>query len=471
MKTIKVGIVGDFQSGKSTLINCLFGRSIASVGDGTATTHTAVTYRYSEKESIQYVTDGKKFEAKVEDLCHFDSANEVSEITAFVNTQILKDFTLVDMPGFNFNDCDNQVADRIVKTLDLAIVVSTNVKAIGGTESSLFITVNKLKRYRVPYYFVMNCTDVKDKKWFPTHRHNQEIMEENLNFLSFYKPQVFPFDDSQVLIVNFLWYWYVAREDDEIIKANSDNLIAYGIRNKVFEQKILDASNFNTINQIFSMDNKIFLELRKEFKQEIERFRDEVCPVGTIQTFAFCKEQEGWLPCDGRTVNKNEYPELFYAIGFTFGGDNNEQFQLPDLRGRFVRGWDNVSVLDKDRLFGSLQEDSFQDHKHKIGTLATMSSGQHTHKVYYSVYKVGSNVFENDKTVYEVSGSYSSSHSYGGDPGTNFSGDHNHTVPEHTTIETISKGKEPIRIDQETRPKNIALQYCIKAINSFQRDK
>ena len=94
MKTIKVGIVGDFQSGKSTLINCLFGRSIASVGDGTATTHTAVNYRYSEKESIQYVTEGKKFEAKVEDLCLFDSTNEVSEITVFVKSQILKDFTL-----------------------------------------------------------------------------------------------------------------------------------------------------------------------------------------------------------------------------------------------------------------------------------------------------------------------------------------------------------------------------------------
>lgn len=40
---------------------------------------------------------------------------------------------------------------------------------------------------------------------------------------------------------------------------------------------------------------------------------------------------EGYLLCDGKSVNKADYPELFDAIGTTWGSDDSKTFKLPDL--------------------------------------------------------------------------------------------------------------------------------------------
>jgi hypothetical protein len=45
-----------------------------------------------------------------------------------------------------------------------------------------------------------------------------------------------------------------------------------------------------------------------------------------------------WLVCDGRPVNREKYPKLFDAIQCTYGGDAEPMFNLPDLRGMFLRG-------------------------------------------------------------------------------------------------------------------------------------
>jgi hypothetical protein len=44
-----------------------------------------------------------------------------------------------------------------------------------------------------------------------------------------------------------------------------------------------------------------------------------------------------WLPCDGSTLNRYQYEELFAALEYKYGGSGNE-FALPDLRGRMLIG-------------------------------------------------------------------------------------------------------------------------------------
>lgn len=46
----------------------------------------------------------------------------------------------------------------------------------------------------------------------------------------------------------------------------------------------------------------------------------------------------GFLPANGATLNVSQYQALFSLIGFTYGGNNSTQFNLPDLRGRVVIG-------------------------------------------------------------------------------------------------------------------------------------
>lgn len=52
---------------------------------------------------------------------------------------------------------------------------------------------------------------------------------------------------------------------------------------------------------------------------------------------------QGWAGCDGTTLTTIQYPELFAAIGYTNGG-SGDGFNLPDLRGYFIRGVLNEEV-------------------------------------------------------------------------------------------------------------------------------
>ena len=106
-------------------------------------------------------------------------------------------------------------------------------------------------------------------------------------------------------------------------------------------------------------------------------------PVGTI--IAWAGEPEAipvdWKLCDGSAVRRSKYQELFAAIGTAWGAPNKNKFNLPDLRGRFIRGADEGSGRDPDAAgrsaskkngnsdgVGSIQEDSLQNHSHEQGT-------------------------------------------------------------------------------------------------------
>ena len=72
-------------------------------------------------------------------------------------------------------------------------------------------------------------------------------------------------------------------------------------------------------------------------------------PAGTVMPFAGIELPNPpggtwWLLCDGSTVDKKDYPHLFSAIGYTYGKTIiDSQFKLPDLRGRFPLGFDDMN--------------------------------------------------------------------------------------------------------------------------------
>jgi microcystin-dependent protein len=82
-------------------------------------------------------------------------------------------------------------------------------------------------------------------------------------------------------------------------------------------------------------------------------------------TFAMNAAPTGWLKANGAAVSRTTYAALFSAIGTTFGvGDGSTTFNLPDLRGEFMRGWDDGRGVDSGRAFGSAQTDEFENHTH-----------------------------------------------------------------------------------------------------------
>ena len=152
--------------------------------------------------------------------------------------------------------------------------------------------------------------------------------------------------------------------------------------------------------------------------------------IGTVSAFAMPTPPTGWLVCDGSAVSRTDYADLFATIGTVWGvGDEISTFNLPDLRGEFIRGFDDGRGVDDGREFASLQTDMFKQHGH-------------------------TSYFSSTYTGYGTGGSnwYSN---FSGEPG----GVH---ANKRTATELISDSLDP-SAGTETRPRNIAMTYAIKA--------
>ena len=89
--------------------------------------------------------------------------------------------------------------------------------------------------------------------------------------------------------------------------------------------------------------------------------------VGAVVASAASSIPTGYLECDAAAISRTTYSDLFTAIGTTYGiGDGSTTFNLPDLRGEFIRGWDNGRGIDAARGFGSAQADAFKTHTHNL---------------------------------------------------------------------------------------------------------
>jgi len=170
-------------------------------------------------------------------------------------------------------------------------------------------------------------------------------------------------------------------------------------------------------------------------------------PTGTIVAFGGTVDRvpEGWLPCDGRVLTRAMYSGLFDAIGTAHGGDGT-RFNLPDLRGRFLRGVDGEAGRDPDRMtrtaanmggnagdaVGSVEPGSVQSHSHGV------NDPGHRHRIGWcsGAPAAGEEVFERQAR--------------------DCGGISPHTLVSTTGISIQSAG------GAETRPVNVSVNYIIK---------
>ncbi len=126
-------------------------------------------------------------------------------------------------------------------------------------------------------------------------------------------------------------------------------------------------------------------------------------PSGSMMPFAgpLSKVPSDYIPCDGRALSSSEYPELFAAIGTAWGNgttgigsqNGNTDFNVPDSRGVFLRGWANGESTDPDRNsrsasaaggatgdnVGTSQGDAYRSHSHGSGSYSASNGGSHNH--------------------------------------------------------------------------------------------
>ena len=167
-------------------------------------------------------------------------------------------------------------------------------------------------------------------------------------------------------------------------------------------------------------------------------------PAGAVMPFAMATAPTGWFSCDGTLLSRTTYALLFAAIGTTFGvGDGSTTFAIPDLRGRFVRstGTDGTATA---LALGVKQGDMFQDHGHS-NTATASGVGDHTHSIPANTDPGNTS----DRLTYGSAGGTTATVS-------SAAGAHGHTIT--VTIGGADSGD----FGAETRPYNMALNYCIK---------
>ena len=139
-------------------------------------------------------------------------------------------------------------------------------------------------------------------------------------------------------------------------------------------------------------------------------------PAGAVMSFAMNTAPTGWLACNGAAVSRSTYSALFSAVSTTYGtGDGSTTFNLPDLRGYFVRGHGTNGDGAVSGAFGAKQGDVIIAHTHEYATRT-------------STFGAAS-----------------------GPNGGTFIG-----------TSTLTTGTQSPAGGTETRPKNIAMLYCIK---------
>lgn len=166
-------------------------------------------------------------------------------------------------------------------------------------------------------------------------------------------------------------------------------------------------------------------------------------PAGEVITFAGATAPSGFLLCDGSAVSRTTYADLFAAIGTTYGtGDGSTTFNLPDLRGEFIRGLDAGRGVDAGRTLASLQN-----------TAAPNVAGQTTTGFVNSY----------DTRANDISGPIGNIN--GGTGATNSSGQSSSTGvdSQHRIVLDLSRGSSVYQNGiNEVRPRNVAMNYCIR---------
>ncbi|MFJ7143301.1 phage tail protein [Pseudomonas protegens] len=175
-------------------------------------------------------------------------------------------------------------------------------------------------------------------------------------------------------------------------------------------------------------------------KAEIEALLKNMSalPVGAMVPFPKGTVPAGFLEVDGSVQSIATYPDLAAYLGTTFntGGEGAGNFRLPESRGEFLRGWDHGRGVDAGRALGSEQQDALQN---ITGESSTFPTGNTAPLNSSGVFKT--NARSGVPTGIAGGGAWSSA---------SFDFDASRVA----------------RTAAETRPRNLAVMWCLKAWNA-----
>ena len=138
----------------------------------------------------------------------------------------------------------------------------------------------------------------------------------------------------------------------------ADYYVHYEVLHEEYDSQVADVTVYYKDNLRSSTNEAVenIANLQKNVSDLNIEIDEAKNPVGTIIAMATVTVPSGYLECNGASLNRGTYSRLFEIIGTTFGSVDASTFNLPDLRGEFLRGFDNGRGVDTGRVLGSFQE-------------------------------------------------------------------------------------------------------------------
>ncbi|MBN2658794.1 MAG: tail fiber protein [Spirochaetales bacterium] len=224
----------------------------------------------------------------------------------------------------------------------------------------------------------------------------------------------------------------------------------------VFAQDVLTVTEIDGVGNV-AITGNLQISGNLDVDGLIDKIIGILMPTGSIVAYGGSDDPDtipaGWLLCDGGSYSTDDYSALYDVVANAFGGDASS-FNVPDLRGVFLRGaGENGTMMKSNDLpynggdVGEEKDDVLDNHTHPI---------DHDHSP---------EITTSDVTLSGIHVGYGSSvtsdygHYKTGETTTN--GDHEHSV-DLPLFEGDSRGVDGARSGDETAPASVSVNYIIK---------
>lgn len=110
----------------------------------------------------------------------------------------------------------------------------------------------------------------------------------------------------------------------------------------------------------------------------------DAAPIGTLKIWTKTTAPDGWLLCDGAAYNAavdTEYQDLYDIIGNVFGGADNTDFEVPDMRGNLPLGKDDMGGSSRNRVTNAAADTIGSEQGAETHTLVIGEIPSHSHNI------------------------------------------------------------------------------------------
>lgn len=366
-KPLKLAVLGEFSAGKSTFINRLIGKDILPTGFIPVTSAiTVLVYGEEEKIEVLFEGDNDYFITKVfmgyEKLQNYQKTQQkddgilrVKEITVFVNNEILKDFRIIDTPGFNDANQMSQMTEDIFGEINYAIWLFNAKHFYTESEVIKLKEFSKQSQYTKNLYAVINMGDMIEN----TEEYDQNYKE----LLNNYKNEYFV-NDKHMLVSSKDQGEFWKKKFGSFVEDLNKNILK--MDTKISEEQLhQEVQNLQT-----------YLETSKgkieEWKKKITPFKFANDPYGIKEEIVKkisegVKKTEDDIKASPAFQNKR-LPSVLKFVSFYYTATNMEESkkQILDLYIEYISSLSDGFDKFKSDLNSYIELYEFSDNDFKV---------------------------------------------------------------------------------------------------------